>query len=80
VELNGQTAVLEAPDGTRTEALAHKRVATMFRLSFARTFHAAQGMEWPRVRLWDCDSMFLTKQHLVVGLSRCLDSSCLDIM
>ena len=80
VELNSQSAVLEAPDGTRTERMPHKKVATMFRLSFARTYHAAQGMEWPRVRLWDCDSIFLTKQHLVVGLSRCLDSSKLDIM
>ena len=80
VELNPQYAVLEAPDGTRTDRLSHTKVASMFRLSFARTFHAAQGLEWPRVRLWDTESIFFTKQHLVVGLSRCLDSSNLDIM
>ena len=80
IELTPQTAVLEAPDGTRTDRLSLSKVASMFRLSFARTFHAAQGLEWPRVRLWDTESLFFTKQHLVVGLSRCLDSSNLDIM
>jgi len=82
VELNQQTAVLEAPDGRRTERMQLKKVAQMFRLSFARTYHSAQGLEWPRVRLWDVDvnNIHLTRAYLVVGLSRCLDSTQLDIM
>jgi hypothetical protein len=80
VELSDRDAVLEAPDGTRTERIAHQMVAQAFRLSFARTYHSSQGCEWPRVRLWDFDSTFLTKSHIVVGLSRCLNSAALDIM
>ena len=80
VDLNPQYAVLEAPDGTRTERLSHAKVASMFRLSFARTFHAAQGLEWPLVRLCDAESLSFTKQPLVVGLRRLLDSANLYIM
>jgi hypothetical protein len=50
----------------------------MFRLSFARTYHAAQGLEWPRVRLWDTERFCFVRAHLVVGMSRCLDGSALD--
>jgi hypothetical protein len=37
VDLNPHTAVLEAPDGRRIERLPLRKVAVMFRLSFART-------------------------------------------
>ena len=80
VELSDKDAVLAAPDGTLTARFTHSKVASLFRLSFARTYHAAQGLEWPRVRLWDTESIFFTKQHLIVGLSRCLDSRKLDVM
>lgn len=80
VELTHTDAILEAPDGTRTERLSHQKVAQAFRLPYARTYHSAQGLEWPRVRLWDFDNPHLKKSHIVVGLSRCLNSATLDIM
>ena len=79
MEIDAQTAVLEADGlGTRTKALPHATVASIFRLPYARTYHAAQGMEWDRVRLWGCSEPTFTLEHLMVGLSRCRSSTTLD--
>ena len=53
-------------------------VVKHFRISWARTIHSAQGLQWPRVRVHDVFSPFFTKEHLVVALSRCENSACLD--
>jgi len=64
--------------GERTKPMAHKVVASIFRLPYARTIHAAQGLEWPRVRIWGWDSPNFTLSHLVVGMSRRLAADALD--
>jgi hypothetical protein len=53
-------------------------VVKHFRISWARTIHSAQGLQWGRVRVHDVFSPFFTKAHLVVALSRCENSDCLD--
>ena len=68
VDLNPHTAVLEAPDGRRIERLPLKKVAVM--LNFARTYHAAQGLEFDRVRLWGWSAPMFSLSHLLVGISR----------
>jgi hypothetical protein len=55
------------------------KVAEVMRLSFARTYHSAQGLEWDRVRLHDCDSKFFSRAHLIVGLSRCTSAGGVDV-
>jgi hypothetical protein len=64
--------------GDERHRFALPRVAELFRLPFARTYHSAQGLGFDRVRLWDCESRFFTKEHLVTGLSRCRSSAALD--
>ena len=54
------------------------RVAELFRLPFARTYHSAQGLGFDKVQLWDCESRFFTVEHLVTGMSRRRHSHALD--
>jgi len=54
------------------------RLADWFRLPFARTYHSAQSLGFPRVRLWDTESQYFTLAHLITGLSRCTDSAAVD--
>ena len=50
----------------------------LFRLAFARTYHAAQGLTFDRVRLWDVTSPYFSKSYLYVGLSRCRTAAGVD--
>jgi hypothetical protein len=71
VDLTETHAVLEPlGGGVKTSRLEHSKVASIFRLSYARTYHAAQGLEWPRVRLWGWTAPLFSIQHLLVGMSR----------
>ena len=53
-------------------------VSEYFRLSFARTYYAAQGLTFERVRLWDVDHQYFTRSHLITGLSRCTSAAAVD--
>ena len=67
-DLTEKYAVLEpVGGGPRTGRLEHSRVAELFRLPYARTYHAAQGLEWPRVRLWCWSAPMFSLSHLLVG-------------
>lgn len=50
--------------------IATERVADELRLPFARTYYAAQGLTFDRVRLWDVNHPYVGPKHLYVGLSR----------
>jgi hypothetical protein len=78
-ELSSDGALMRQQGSDDTVPIAPlSRVASMFRLPFARTYHSAQGLSFDRVRLWDCDKVFFTTAHLVVGMSLCRSSECLD--
>jgi hypothetical protein len=79
-ELSPTHAVLR-PQGTGTDTVRLSpltRVAEMFRPSFARTYHSAQGLGFDRVRLWDTEAQHYSLAHLITGMSRCCKSSGLD--
>ena len=69
VQMHDERGVYEIPLEKMTE---------LFRLSFARTYFAAQGLTFERVRLWDDSNPFFTRQHLITGLSRCTTASSVD--
>jgi hypothetical protein len=78
VAVDESTATLQAKDSDVRSALPHKTVAALFRLGFCRSYRAAQGLEWPRVRLHGWDSPHFTMSRQLVGMSRCLRSDALD--
>ena len=79
VAVDETTATLQAKDAAEPmRPLPHATVAALCRLGFCRSYHAAQGLEWPRVRLHGWDSPHFTLSHLLVGMSRCLRSDALD--
>jgi ATP-dependent exoDNAse (exonuclease V) alpha subunit len=78
LELTTTHAVLEAEGGASHKVGPLSRVAELFRLPFARTYHSSQGLGFDRVRLWDCESTYFSVSHLVTGMSRCRRSDALD--
>ena len=54
------------------------KLTEFFRPSFARTYFAAQGLTFERVRLWGYTSPFFTHAHLITGLSRCTTADAVD--
>ena len=54
------------------------KLAEWFRPAFARTYFAAQGLTFERVRLWEDQSPFFTRRHLITGLSRCTTAAMVD--
>ena len=79
VEVEEKTVTLQAKDREDRSTLPHATAAVLFRLGFARSYHAAQGLEWPRVRLHGWSNPYFTLSHLLVGVSRCLRSDALDL-
>ena len=55
-----------------------EKLTEFFRPSFARTYFAAQGLTFKRVRLWGYTSPFFTHAHLITGLSRCTTADAVD--
>ena len=56
------------------------QVCEEFRLPYAVTYYAAQGLGFPEVRLWGCNSPNFTRAYLIVGLSRCYSADTVDIV
>ena len=59
--------------------LSPAKVCEEFRLPYAVTYYAAQGLGFPEVRLWGCNSPNFTRAYLIVGLSRCYSADTVDI-
>ena len=77
-ELSPNHAVLRGGDNRPITLKPLSKVAELFRLPFARTYHSAQGLGFDRVLLWDCKSKFFTAERLVTGMSRCRHNHALD--
>ena len=77
-ELSPNHAVLRGGDNRPITLKPLSKVAELFRLPYARTYHSAQGLGFDRVRLWDCESKYFSAEHLVTGMSRCRHSHALD--
>ena len=80
-ELNEKTAVLEAEGlGDKTSAMSHALVAEKFRPAWAITYRSSQGLTFDcRGRLWGWShTAIYTKEHLLVGMSRCTRGELLD--
>ena len=61
--------------------LSFPQVASLLRLSFARTYAGCQGTEFEEeLRLHDTSNRHFTMRHLFVGMSRCKDRRKLDIV
>ena len=60
--------------------LTFLQVATLLRLSFARTYASVQGTEFSEeLRCHDVTNKHFTKRHLFVAISRAKDSSKIAI-
>ena len=71
VGVGPETVTLRAAgEGSPVQEFKRQDVVRLFRSSFARTYHSAQGLGFPEVRLWNCDDPNFTREHLVTGLSR----------
>jgi hypothetical protein len=77
-ELSPTHAVLRGGDNRPIKLSPLSKVAELFRLPYARTYHNAQGLGFDRVRLWDCESKYFSAERLVTGISRCRCSDALD--
>jgi ATP-dependent exoDNAse (exonuclease V) alpha subunit len=66
--------------GDKTSAMTHALVVEKFRLPYARTIHASQGLTFDcRVRIWGWSHTdIFTKEHLLVAMSRCTRGELLD--
>jgi hypothetical protein len=79
VELTDAEAHLRALGSDKVHKFPHQKVVDYFRSTLARTYHSAQGLTFDcRVRLWDTRGMHFSRQHLIVGMSRCTRSELLD--
>ena len=76
VEVNEAEVKVKDERGEYVFQLAE--IAEFFRLSYARTYHASQGLTFDRVRLWDVESPYFTRSHLITGLSRCTSAAAVD--
>ncbi len=60
--------------------LTYEQVASLLRLSFARTYASVQGTEFDdTLRLHDVTNKHFTMRHLFVALSRARDRGKIDV-
>jgi hypothetical protein len=79
VYLSDTEAHMKSPTSDKIHKFTPTRVVELFRSTLARTYHAAQGLTFDcRVRLWDTRIPKFSREHLIVGMSRCTRSELLD--